>query len=312
MTIRELRWLAALRRNMNITRTAEELYITQSALSQCVKRAEDELGFTLFERSRRQIVLTKHGETFLDMAEQIIGEYDACLCGISAESSAPLTEIVIGVTPYINIYAARYIGRIVQAFPQLSVRLREDSSGNLAALFQHGEVHILSTNQPFDDAEHHVSVLGDFRISILLRRGSPLADACRDCGGAFPELDPKLLAKEPIAISAPGSYSRKMALDVFQQAGIEPHIIQTVSRPIALCALAESGIASAMYPVSTEIRRALGSHTTVCAIPKQYTAAYGRRYLVCSKSSLRKFPAGFYPMLENVFSDCLAAAMDNI
>ena len=57
----------------NISRAAEKLYISQPALSQSIKRLEEEIGAPLFDRYPRRIELTELGGVFLPFAQQIVG-----------------------------------------------------------------------------------------------------------------------------------------------------------------------------------------------------------------------------------------------
>ena len=128
MTIREMRWLLVLRQELNVTRAAQRLYITQPSLSQCLQRAEEELGFSLFLRSRRKIVETEQGHKYLDMVAEILTRYDNCLRDIYTQDTAPFTHVTIGVTPYVNTFLAGALDPLRRAFPQLDIKILESNS----------------------------------------------------------------------------------------------------------------------------------------------------------------------------------------
>ncbi len=65
MELRQLEYFAAVARHRHFTRAAEELYVTQSALSQQVRRIEAELGLTLYARTPRGVELTAAGTDLL-------------------------------------------------------------------------------------------------------------------------------------------------------------------------------------------------------------------------------------------------------
>ncbi len=75
MTIRQLELIVQAYELRNLTRSAESLYMTQSAATQNLKKTEEELGVCLFERSNRQIIPTQAGECFYQHAKRIIAEY---------------------------------------------------------------------------------------------------------------------------------------------------------------------------------------------------------------------------------------------
>ena len=65
MTLDELRWMCELFKTQNMSRAVENLYISQPALSQCLRRIEHQLGFKLFERSNKGLTPTKKGTLFI-------------------------------------------------------------------------------------------------------------------------------------------------------------------------------------------------------------------------------------------------------
>ena len=65
MELRQLRYFEAVARHASFTRAAEELHVVQSALSQQVRRLEQELGVELMERTSRSVRLTSAGEAVL-------------------------------------------------------------------------------------------------------------------------------------------------------------------------------------------------------------------------------------------------------
>lgn len=68
MTHTQLKSFLAIARYRSFTAAADQLYISQSALSQQMKSLEQELGFTLFDRGSRQLALTEAGRSFYQSA----------------------------------------------------------------------------------------------------------------------------------------------------------------------------------------------------------------------------------------------------
>lgn len=79
MTIRQMELFARVYELRNLTRAAEAMYMTQSAVTQNLKKMEDELGVTLFERSSRQFVPSAAGDGFYLHVKRILAEYDSAL-----------------------------------------------------------------------------------------------------------------------------------------------------------------------------------------------------------------------------------------
>jgi len=227
-------------------------------------------------------------------------DYDNCLHKIAC-SSASLSKITIGIPPYIRSLATHRISMLSESYPQVLLELVEDSSKNLLQYFLDGKLDILNTSIPVDDPSLYKTVLGSYRVYILLRNGSRAAEHSHDCGGPYPELDPKYLSGEPFAFSSEGSRTRLMATDILMQANVKPLIYQTVRRPTTLCLLAEQGIATSIYPLTQEISRSITDRTQIFQIPDSYKSTETEQLLLCRKRDLERFPPGFYQLLEQIF-----------
>ena len=104
---------------------ADRLYITQSAVSQHMKDLEAGLGRPLFQRGRRGVRLTPHGE--------ILQRYARDIFALAAQAEAALTDVAhlsegrvsIGVTPGVSVYLApEWIARFRARYPRLTVALQ--------------------------------------------------------------------------------------------------------------------------------------------------------------------------------------------
>src|SRR5215471_12391155 len=76
-TIHQLTVFSTVARHLSYTRAAEELYLSQPAVSQQVRTLEQALGVCLFERSGRGIVLTAAGQEILGQAEHLLTLFSA-------------------------------------------------------------------------------------------------------------------------------------------------------------------------------------------------------------------------------------------
>ena len=85
MTVRQLKLLVTVCDQRNLTRAAGLLYMTQSAVSQNLRKMEDELGIPLFIRNGRQIIPSPVGESFCLHARNILKEYEKALAELASE-----------------------------------------------------------------------------------------------------------------------------------------------------------------------------------------------------------------------------------
>jgi DNA-binding transcriptional LysR family regulator len=76
MELRHLRTIEAVARHGSLTKAGEELYLSQSAISQQIRRLELELGFDVLRRTSRRVELTAEGRVILACAQRVLAEVD--------------------------------------------------------------------------------------------------------------------------------------------------------------------------------------------------------------------------------------------
>lgn len=149
MKISVMREFVILAQNENFTRTAEELYIAQSALSRHMNALEEELGVRLIERSHNSFRLTPAGEITRDEFTKILNHYDRLLERI-AEPDMEKGELRVGFLYYDrDLYVARIHSEFHDQFPNIRLKMAscqphdlEDRllSGKIDAAFLYGAV----------------------------------------------------------------------------------------------------------------------------------------------------------------------------
>src|SRR5689334_1685913 len=84
MDLRQLRYLVALADERHLTRAAEREHIAQPALSQQIRRLEEEVGVALVERTTRRVSITEAGELLVARARRILSELNAAEAELEA------------------------------------------------------------------------------------------------------------------------------------------------------------------------------------------------------------------------------------
>ncbi len=124
--------VAALR---SFSRAAEEMFISQPAVSLRIKGLEEELGAVLFDRSRpRELALTEAGREFLDYAQQMVNLQDEALARLAQveEDAAVAGPVQIGASTVPGIYMlpSRLV-KLKQIYPGITVNLNIDDSARV-------------------------------------------------------------------------------------------------------------------------------------------------------------------------------------
>ena len=132
ISIKHLRYFAALAQHRHFGRAADACAISQPALSLQIKDLEELLGAQLVERDRRQIRLTSLGETFAGRAQQILRAVDE-LADLARASNPSLGgRLRIGMIPTVAPYLLpAVIRRLTERFPTVDLRPREAITGKL-------------------------------------------------------------------------------------------------------------------------------------------------------------------------------------
>ncbi|MEM7076293.1 MAG: LysR family transcriptional regulator [Pseudomonadota bacterium] len=129
-----------------VTRAAQVLNLTQSAVSMQIKRLEEMLDIALMDRSGRRIALTPAGEQLLSYARRIVELNDEAVARLSDEVFEG--QIVLGV-PHDIVYPVipRVLKTFNSAFPRVDVVLRSSSTVKLKDALSRGEVQMILTTE---------------------------------------------------------------------------------------------------------------------------------------------------------------------
>jgi DNA-binding transcriptional LysR family regulator len=113
MEFRQLRYFVAVAEELNFSRAAGRMYLSQPALSQQIHKLEQELGVSLFNRTRNRIELTEGGRILLDGARRILGQVEQTTRATREAGGAERSHLSVGFPEYAN---HTLVADILQAF----------------------------------------------------------------------------------------------------------------------------------------------------------------------------------------------------
>lgn len=182
MDLYQVRYFLTIAETGTFSRAAERLYLSQPSLSTGIKKLEQELGVTLFERGGRRTVLTAAGRSFLEKATVIMEQYQAALHELKGFDDQPILRIGVLSTMQVAVLAD-LVSTFQQHHPNVTIELHDGTLENLREGLEQGEVDVAITVlslRGVDDALVHPdpqtsSVL--FRQPLLLAvpQGHPFA-----------------------------------------------------------------------------------------------------------------------------------------
>jgi LysR family hydrogen peroxide-inducible transcriptional activator len=132
MTLQDLRYMVALVDHGHFGRAADACHISQPTLSTQIKKLEEELGATLFERTNRSVRVTAIGEEIVGRARQILTDVEAII-GAGRRVSGPLAgAFSLGVIPTLGPYLLPWlVPALKKDYPELRLAVREDLTASL-------------------------------------------------------------------------------------------------------------------------------------------------------------------------------------
>ena len=143
-TIRQLEYLVALAETLHFGRAAARAHVSQPGLSAQIKQLEQMLGVTLFERTRRSVLLTPAGEAAVESARRVLSETDGFV-DVAQRFANPLEgQLAMGVIPTVGPYVLpRLLPEIRRRYPGLQLSLTEDETRRLVAGVRKGTQDLL-------------------------------------------------------------------------------------------------------------------------------------------------------------------------
>jgi LysR family transcriptional regulator, hydrogen peroxide-inducible genes activator len=153
ITLRKLRYLAALARHRHFGRAAEDCAISQPALSMQVRELEREIGATLVERRPGEIALTDIGLDVAQRAEQILTA-TRDLIDFARHRALLTGRLTLGIIPTLAPYVLpRVLPRLQQDYPQLRLEVRETQTKILLDELAAGSLDCVMLALPADGAD---------------------------------------------------------------------------------------------------------------------------------------------------------------
>jgi LysR family hydrogen peroxide-inducible transcriptional activator len=152
MTLTELRYIVAVARERHFGRAAEACFVSQPTLSVAVRKLEEELGVTLFERSPTEVTVTAVGRQVVEQAQRVLEDV-AGIRQIAALGQDELKGILrLGVIYTIGPYLLpRLIPLLRRKTPQMPLQIEENYTAVLSERLKHGELDVLILSLPFHE-----------------------------------------------------------------------------------------------------------------------------------------------------------------
>ena len=176
MTLTELKYIVAVAREKHFGHAAEACFVAQPTLSVAIKKLEDELGVTIFERGGTEISMTPLGTQIVAQAERVL-EQTASIKEIAKQNKDPLAGqfrlgIIYTIAPYL---LPQLVKNMIDHVPQMPLVLQENFTVRLIELLRQGELDAAIMALPFPEHGLMVQPLYDEPFVVALPKQHPWA-----------------------------------------------------------------------------------------------------------------------------------------
>ena len=177
MTLTELKYIVAVARERHFGRAAEACFVSQPTLSVAIRKLEDELGVTIFERGGSEVGVTVIGQTLVSQAQKVLEE-SANLKELARHGNDPLAGALrVGVIHTIGPYLLpKLVPWHISCTPQMPLVLQENFTVKLIELLRQGEIDCAILALPLPEAGLATRALYDEPFVVVIPASHPWAN----------------------------------------------------------------------------------------------------------------------------------------
>ena len=248
MELRQVQYFVVVAAQRSFSKAAVAVGVAQPALSQQMRRLEDELGVLLLDRSTRPLKVTEAGLAFLARAERILAEANLAKDEMRDFAGVGRGRLVVGALPGLAaLWLPELLGRFHVAHPGVELIVREANTEELARVLGLGQldlalVHAVPGLYTGNPAHRGIVMerLFEEELVVVVAPGHPLAGARSVRLGA--------LRDEPFVLRSRGSGLAHTITTATAAEGFTPVIAAECGSPTTLRALVAAGLGVSIMP----------------------------------------------------------------
>ncbi len=152
ISTQQIQYILQLIENKNFSKAAEECFVTQPTLSMQVKKAENLLGFTIFDRDKSPLELTPMGRQLVPIIEEM-NQINHEMVNLSKKASGTyIEELTIGVIPTVSAYLIpMFYQKWKRMLPSTRLIIKENKTEELLELLEHKKIDFALIAGPISD-----------------------------------------------------------------------------------------------------------------------------------------------------------------
>jgi len=248
MNLRQMQYAVMIAEAKSFSHVAEQLSISQPALSKQIISLEQELGIKLFDRTATPLALTPAGEFFIRKARHLLQEEEQLLQTIERYKTGENGKLTIGVSPFRSIYLMPpLVQALKERFPGLQIVLLEQNSTQLHKGILEGLYDFAIMNLPVDESQlESIPLEKDTLVLAVPQKMLPCIG--REHMESDEPIDLSDCASLPFIALSPGQELRRLFEKLCTLSGIQPAIDVEVTGVTTAWAMVQSGVGAAILP----------------------------------------------------------------
>ncbi len=180
VTLKQLRYLDALARELHFGRAAEDCAVTQPALSMQIQELEHQLGVVLVERTRAGVMLTERGHGIAQRAGRVLNDVRELVSYAQHANRTLSGPLHLGVIPSVAPYLLPPLLPLLRAeFPDLELHVRETQTHQITSELADGKLDVLLLALPVRHPEIETKPLFDDRFMLALPKTHKIKNRLR-------------------------------------------------------------------------------------------------------------------------------------
>jgi DNA-binding transcriptional LysR family regulator len=241
MDIRQIQYFLSVVDTGSFSAAADEHYISQSSLSKIIIALEKELEVSLFDRSKRKVILTEAGEAFLEHARKIHVAHKAMIVDLNSYKS-DTDSFSIAAIPVLTQYGiTTSMAQFRDAFPDIHVTLEEIDGLNILPALEERRFDLAFTRHNFLDKEKFTSL--EIRKDKLLVVVSP-----KNRHATRASISIKELSDDNFIVFDRVTELHRLIMEECKKAGFDPIIFYSSHRKVSVFGLVGANIGLALVP----------------------------------------------------------------
>ncbi|NET33196.1 MAG: LysR family transcriptional regulator [Cyanothece sp. SIO1E1] len=239
MDLYQIKYFLAIAETGSFTKAADRLFVSQPSLSTGIRKLEQELDVTLFNRGGRGVVMTPAGKLFLEKAQQILTNYQSAVHDLRDFQARPTLRLGTLCTVRISSFS-----KLVQTFrahhPNVTIELRDSHLDELRNDLEQDEIDLMMTVLGERENTNNSQFLFQQRLLLAVPHGHPFAQK--------QTVHVQELDGQPFIERVKCEILHQKSSKMFADAKIQPQVVYRANNEEWVISLIQAGLGMSIMP----------------------------------------------------------------